>query len=290
MPLSEILRLSRELIPGTGPPHIQPLRAGLTNETFRVERNEESYALRVAGADPEPLGLDRVWEEQILKAAGASGLAPPLVRSDAARGLLVTRWVFGRTWSESELPEAANLRKITALMRRVHALSIPACARIMSPASWIELYLRALSQREEPAPDSILQSMASAYLERLAELPPGPRVVCHSDMHRMNLIEAEETLLLLDWEYAHVSEPLWDVAAWSANNDLDADAQHALLLNYRGSAPAAAERARFRLMLWLYDYVCLLWCELYLNLRQDRDNRVLQRLRQLDARLRLPAH
>jgi thiamine kinase-like enzyme len=290
MPLSDILRLSREVIPGRGTPHIEPLRAGLTNETFRVVRDERSYALRLAGSDPLPLGLDRHWEEQILKAAGASGLAPALVHSDAARGVLVTRWVVGRTWSESQLPKAANLLKIAALMRRVHALSIPASARIMSPATWIELYQRALSKRGQPPPDSSLQSKAMVYLERLAEPPTSAHVVCHSDMHRMNLIEAGETLVLLDWEYAHVAEPLWDLAAWSANNDLNADARQALLVNYWGGAQAASEAARYRLMLWLYDYVCLLWSELYLNLRHDRGNRVAERLRQLDARLRLPAH
>jgi thiamine kinase len=290
MLLSDIERLSRELIPGRGPPHIQPLRAGLTNETFRVIRDEQSYALRVAGADPQPLGLDRRWEEQVLKAAGASGLAPPLVRSDAARGVLVTRWVFGRSWPESEVPEAANLRKIAALLRRVHSLSIPAAERILSPARWVEHYQRALSERGLLPPDTHLQSTARVYLERLAEPPNTIWAVCHSDLHRMNLIEAGETLVLLDWEYAHVSEPLWDLAAWSANNDLNADARQALLINYWGSARAASEGARYRLMLWLYDYVCLLWSELYLNLRHDRDNRVAERMRQLDARLRLAAH
>jgi thiamine kinase-like enzyme len=290
MPLNDIERLSREFVPGTGPPRIQPLRAGLTNETFRVSRDEESYALRVAGADAQPLGLDRHWEDEVLKAAAASGLAPPLVRSDAARGVLVTRWVFGRTWPQSAVSEATNLSKIAALLRRVHTLNMPPAARIMSPAGWVELYQRALSERGLLSPDEHLQSTAIVYLECLAKAPNGARVVCHSDLHRMNLIEAGQTLVLLDWEYAHVSEPLWDLAAWSANNDLDADARQALLVNYWGSARAASEAARYQLILWLYDYVCLLWSELYLNLRHDRDNCVAERVRLLDARLRLPAH
>ncbi len=45
-------------------------------------------------------------------------------------------------------------------------------------------------------------------------------VVCHSDLHPMNLICGAESLILLDWEYAHVADPLWDLAGWSANNDL----------------------------------------------------------------------
>jgi hypothetical protein len=47
---------------------------------------------------------------------------------------------------------------------------------------------------------------------------------------------------------------------------------------------------RFRLLLALYDYVCLLWSQLYLSVRNSEANGVAERARLLDARLRLPAH
>ena len=40
----------------------------------------------------------------------------------------------------------------------------------------------------------------------------------------------------------------------------------------------------------LYDYVCLLWSQLYLNVRGTEANGVAERARLLDARLRVPAH
>jgi thiamine kinase-like enzyme len=99
-------------------------------------------------------------------------------------------------------------------------------------------------------------------------------------------------LILLDWEYAHVADPLWDLAGWSANNDLAAEAQWNLLSDYLQTTPAQQEWRRLRLLLWLYDYVCLLWCELYLNVlgEQGGGAGVAERARLLDARLHLPAH
>ncbi len=35
--------------------------------------------------------------------------------------------------------------------------------------------------------------------------------------------------MLLDWEYAHASDPFWDLAGWSANNDFEEALQHDLL-------------------------------------------------------------
>jgi thiamine kinase-like enzyme len=106
----------------------------------------------------------------------------------------------------------------------------------------------------------------------------------------MNLIQDGESLILLDWEYAHVSDPLWDLAGWAANNDFEAETQRDLLRSYLGAAPSTSEWIRFRLLMWLYDYVCLLWSALYLNTRGGGANEISRRATLLDARLRLPAH
>ena len=105
-----------------------------------------------------------------------------------------------------------------------------------------------------------------------------------------NLLQENESLILLDWEYAHVADPLWDLAGWSANNDLEADVQWGLLTRYLGSAPDPGRWQRFRSLLWLYDYVCLLWSQLYLDLRREAADGIAERARLLDARLHLPAH
>jgi hypothetical protein len=80
------------------------------------------------------------------------------------------------------------------------------------------------------------------------------------------------------------------VAGWCANNDFEADLQGRLLTCYFGHAPMPSQWQRFRLLLALYDYVCLLWSQLYLTVRREATNGVAERARLLDARLRLPAH
>jgi thiamine kinase-like enzyme len=104
------------------------------------------------------------------------------------------------------------------------------------------------------------------------------------------LIRVDQSLVLIDWEYAHVSDPLWDLAGWSANNDFGEETQRELLARYLGNEPSSSTWARFRLLAWLYDYIALLWSELYLSLRREAHKRIALRAMQLDARLRLPAH
>ena len=57
-----------------------------------------------------------------------------------------------------------------------------------------------------------LVAAAVQHVAALAALPNLDPVVCHSDLHTLNLIDCGDSLVLLDWEYAHASDPLWDLA------------------------------------------------------------------------------
>ncbi len=97
----------------------------------------------------------------------------------------------------------------------------------------------------------------------LGALPSVPSVLCHSDLHAANLVAGEGGLTLLDWEYAHLSEAFWDLAGWSCNNDLAEEARRLLLSSYLGRTPRDEETERLEHLAWLYDYVCVLWSELF---------------------------
>jgi thiamine kinase-like enzyme len=288
MQLREIEQLCRAVLPGAGSIDLESLSAGLISATYRVARDGVAYTLKVA-ADERLAGPDPAWELSVLERAGRIGVAPRVVYADLERAVLIARWVPGRSWSAQEVKAAANLSNMAELLRKVHALSVPAPPRMIAPLQWIEIYTNALSLRDLKS-DPTLRTSALARAE-LTFKPPHPSgVVCHSDLHTENLLQENESLILLDWEYAHVADPLWDLAGWSANNDFEADVQWSLLTRYLGSAPSSSQWLRFRSLLWLYDYVCLLWSQLYLDLRREAAKGVAERARFLDARLRLAAH
>jgi thiamine kinase-like enzyme len=294
MPPRDIEELCRAIVPGAGSVAVEPLGAGLLSETYRVERSGEKYTLKVAAAHRPDLGMDLIWETRLLERASIAGLAARVCYFDPASTVLLAQWVAGRPWSQ-DAKDPANLRRIAALLRRVHALDIPLPPRAISPSRWIELHAAALSEQPSYSVDPELRAAAAARVKELAGFAPAPLVVCHSDLHALNLIEQNDALILLDWEYAHATDPLWDLASWSANNDLQAEAQRQLLSDYGGGSPPAGDWRRLRLLLWLYDYVCLLWSQLYLcarveGARGEGAKAVAERARLLDARLRLAAH
>lgn len=286
----ELERLADRHVPGAGKPDIQCLSHGVMNDTYRVRRGSAAFAMRVAACDPPDLGLDRAWEARVLERAAGAGLAPAVEYCDPQRGILISRWVLGRQWHSADVRRRSAISRMAELVRRIHALPMPKPARLMNAGMWIDYY--AAAARHNLGPDSgAAAALRTAAGERLAALQSVDPVVCHSDLHTLNLIDGGDALVLLDWEYAHGGDPYWDLAGWSANNDFDHPLRHDLLAAYIGRPPTPSEYLRLEHLAWLYDYVCLLWCELsltrygYAKPRDAASNGVAARARQLAGRL-----
>jgi len=315
MPRSGLLNrdleaIARSYVPGSGALSIERLGSGLVNESYRVVRAGRCYSLRIPSPRGEDLGLDRVWECRVLALAAAAGIAPVIERCEPLEGVLLTRWSDGLIWTREQVRESANIRAVALLVRSIHDLAIPEAPRLMSAASWISYYRAALERRGSMAGDAApgdpaagdpagvakgrrpwpeLEGRLAARSAALAALPSAPAVLCHSDLHVENLVAGAGGLTLLDWEYAHVSEPLWDLAGWNCNNDLTAEARHLLLASYLGRAPREEEAARLDHLAWLYDYVCVLWSELFAGRGGAEGRGVAARARALVERLRASA-
>ena len=285
-----IERIARQCIPGRGPVRLQRIGTGLGSRTYRAERAGCAYALRLAPTDERGEGFDPQWEHAVRAVAGGAGLAPEVVRSDPAAGILVSRWVEGRCWDAVAVDDPGRIAAVAALMRSIHALAPPQPARRIGVADWIAHYERALGGPVTLVDDgAALRAAAGMRLGVLEPAGEGAAALCHSDLHALNLIETPAGLVALDWEYAHVGDPFWDVVGWSCANDWTDATRAVLLERYLGRAPSAREWARFTAVGWLYDYVGVLWSELFLRRAGDAEAADARaRARRMIARLESP--
>lgn len=285
--------MARRCVPGEGPPAARLVARGPAHATYRVRRDGRDFAMRLAmpapGRMPPSPPAHRTLAA-ITQAAAAAGLAPPVVCSDLRTGVLVSAWAHGRPLSRADALDVASAPRIAALFRRIHALQPRGRRpRVAQAGDWVRTYRRMLAgSGMAPRPGAAaLAAEADRRLAALARLPPRAVVLCHGDLHRHNLVQGPGGLTVLDWEYAHFSDPLWDLAGWLSLGDLGPAYGAKLLAAYLRRRPSGRDLSRLALLAWLYDYVCLLWIDLHGAARTGpATGGLARRARQLEKRLR----
>ncbi len=264
---SSVAATARRFVPGLGGVDIQALHSGLVNASYRVTRDGQEFVLRVRAARGEAPGVDRVWEQRVLERLSITRLGPVVKVCDPVAGVLVTQWVDGSSWTAAQASEPAVAVQVAQLARTVHQVPAPQPPRAMNPVRWRDLYLAALREAgvEDSRQTAILQWTAQVgpLLEEYASLDPPDACLCHSDLHRHNIVPSASGLVLLDWEYAHVGDPFWDLAGWASCCDLSDAARLHFLAAYLQCEPKPAQVRRLQVLCSVYDYICLLWMGLY---------------------------
>jgi thiamine kinase-like enzyme len=210
---------------GDGVESVEPLGGGITNRNFKVRAEGEAFVLRIGGNDTALLGIDRRVEYGASRNAAALGIGPEVVAFLEPEGYLVTRFVEGSTGDVA--PQAA-----AALLRRLH--DGPAIAGRFDPVAVVRDYATIARGRgvEPPAGLGRALELAERIGRRRAGVAP---CACHNDLLAANFVRGPDRIWIIDWEYAGMGDPAFDLANFATANELDQDGDHALLEAYGSS-------------------------------------------------------
>ncbi|HWB22923.1 MAG TPA: phosphotransferase [Gaiellaceae bacterium] len=214
---------------------IEPLGGGITNHNFKVRTGGEEFVLRIGGNDTELLGIDRHVEHAASVAAAVLGIGPQVVAFLEPEGYLVTRFIEGEA-GRVTIHEAASL------LRRCH--DGPPIAGRFDAFRVVETY--ALESRVSESTLAEKYRWAKELADRIeirrASVTACP---CHNDLLAGNFIHDGERPWIVDWEYAGMGDPAFDLANFAVNNSLDDDGDRALLEAYGGAGYDAHLLMRF---------------------------------------------
>jgi thiamine kinase-like enzyme len=246
-------RIVEELWPGRGAA-IEPLGGGLTNHNFKVTVGGEAFVLRVGGADTELLGIDRGHEHRAAVVAAELGVGPEVVAFFADESCLVTRFVEAAPTDPAWIREPETIARVARTLRRIH--DGPAVPGRFDSFRVVEAYAETVVARGGTLPAE--HAAAKATADRIeAALGPRPLRPCHNDLLSANLLDDGVRIRIVDWEYAGMGDPFFDLANFAVNNGLDED-DDGLLLDAYGEPGDDAE-ARLALMRFMSDFREAMW-------------------------------
>lgn len=229
---------------------VAPL-GGLSNVVLDVEASNGRFVLRLPRAKAPQL-VDRHAELRNIMSAARAELAVAPVYSEPDSGLLL----FPFLRSSAGCPDPEELGR---LLHRLHAAP-DLFENKRALGSWMEdLFGRAGQvssfHREVAKAEALYRRLLSFQVWQASPIVPS-----HWDVTAANCLNAENGLVLIDWEYSARGPRAWDLAYAVLEVGYDEAGEEALLAGYgQDSSGLSLFRAEVREMKVACDLVSALW-------------------------------
>ncbi|HEY0493287.1 MAG TPA: phosphotransferase [Candidatus Dormibacteraeota bacterium] len=244
-------------IPGWAgrPRSAHPLSGGITNRNYRVALGAEIFVVRIPAKGAGWHGIDRRNEYEASLLAASCGVGPEVVTFLEREGVLVTRFIHGRPVSDADVHLPGTLGRVAKALLAIHHAGVLADA--FSPFRVVERYATVAREHRVAIPEEFEQAAAIAKTIEQA-LPISAPLLCHNDLLNANFIDDGDRIRIVDWEYAGMGDPYFDLGNFAVNHGLAEEEQNFLLEAYAGEA-LEPQRARLQLMRVMSDFREAMW-------------------------------
>lgn len=195
------------------------------SEVFLCSFNKIDAVIRLDILCAGRLAIDRENEFALLKSIQYLDLAPKALYVDPSNGILIWEYVLGAEIIFDSADTKQSIGSLGKCLRTIHSIDIP--------ENSTDIFSNSMSLYHE-----LLRDTADAYLFKKAsnlynELlnDDVSKVLSHNDLHKKNILW-NDAFYLLDWEYAGMNHPCFDIASLVRSFQLSKKEVHELSIGY----------------------------------------------------------
>ena len=239
---------------------IEQLEGGITNRNYRLRRSSGDLVVRLSDPGSSDLAIDRENEYLNTLAAAQSGAGPEVVDYRRGEGVLVVRWIEGRTFTTDDVGTPENLPRIASACLALHGG--PAFASRFDMFDLQSRYLSLVRERGYRLPPRYGEFAPMVDRIRIAmRESPEPLVPCNNDLLAANFIDDGARVWLIDYEYSGSNEASFELGNIWSESTLSDDLLELLTMSYWGEY-SAEKVARARLWALMSKYGWTLWASI----------------------------
>lgn len=220
---------------------LEKISGGMTNQNYLLHLDVGRYVIRFDAKNSAELDIDRNAEYRIHQMAAEAGLVNPVIyRNTNTPRYWIREYIQGKSLSVEALkneliindahPNDTHLNQIVSVLKTLHQIQPAHPLPTISLVDKAQQYIDIICQLKDVS--GALNNVLNKLLLILAEAPDKTRCLCHMDATLNNWIMASQGLRLIDWEYAGLGHPLWDLATVSIDGQLNEQQQHKMLQQY----------------------------------------------------------
>ena len=236
---------------------LEDLSGGLTNRNVKVTTPAGMFVARCSDPAASELAIDRIAEHHNSVAAEQAGVGAPVVDHRPDLGVLVIRYLPGRTLASADFRRPEILVRAAESMRLLHE-----GPRFTGD---FDMFERQRGYRERCRERGL--RIAEGYddhadtfqqIRRALAVRDEGTVPCNNDLLAENFIDDGERLWLIDYEYSGNNDPCFELGNTWTECRLDPEHLEALVTAYYGRT-RRSKIARAHLQAVVSQYGWALW-------------------------------
>lgn len=233
---------------------------GMTNKNYKVIMKDGQFVLRVPGNGTDKM-ISRQQEVKNAAFAYEIGVDADLIYFNEKTGVKISKFIENaQTLSAEGAKHPYTMKKVCEILNQVHQ-SDRVMENEFNVYEKIEEYEQLLNELQgEYYTDYEQVKQKVVDLKQLMNQLDVELAPCHNDTLAENFIKDEDDrYYLIDWEYAGMNDPMWDVAAHCLENGFSEEEEELFLKTYFKMKPKENEKIRVLINKVYQDFLWSLW-------------------------------
>jgi thiamine kinase-like enzyme len=233
---------------------------GLTNKNYKVDIESGSYVIRLPGDGTEEL-INRRDEHTCTDLANQVNIDSQLLYFDDNTGIKISSYIVGAETMNAELlREKDNIKSIAGLLKKLHTCgkSIPVIFNVFEKVEEYENLIKKYKHVSLWNDYEEIKNRVYGLKDEVEEMKI-QLTMCHCDPLCENFVKGIDRMYLVDWEYAGMNDPMWDVADVFIEAEYTVEYEELFNSFYFGEVPSKELKRRILMNKVFLDFLWSLW-------------------------------
>ena len=210
---------------------VNPINAGITNINFEVIVGEKSFFLSIPSSSSELLNIDYKNKYYNNKICGKINISPKVTHFIESENLLVTEFIKSKTSSLAIFQSSKEIEQLVNSIKLLHNAN--PFLRNFNMLSQISYYQNILKKDYMPQKLNRYVNNIKSLKNKLY-LPNHLLVPCHNDLLAENIINKNNQIFIIDFDYSGNNDPCFELGNLSVEMKYDDEQINNLVKFYYG--------------------------------------------------------
>ena len=222
---------------------------GFSNETYEINN---AYVLRLT-KDNEDETINRSHEKAIYDAIAPLNISETVLYFNEKTGSKISKLVHS-SHLYVDTPTDEQIIYVAKTVKKLHN------SKIQVPFGY-QMFLKLNKYKEAIDKNFYLdEKIESKIVKNVQKIFAKDKLVlCHNDLVRNNLLFKYNKVTIIDWEYAGMNNPYFDLASFISENDLTEEQEDLFLSTYFGAKYNTMKKRKVHTFMNFLDVLFYYW-------------------------------